>query len=227
MRSWICENHDRLKALLRAVAVLCLLSGAAGWMDAANAATPHSKDYLAGLNANFAIGDFDGDRKPDLATVEAQKGNSSNTTRYSIRVQLTAGGAQVFGVTAPAGGLRIVAADVNGDNALDVLVSTAWLNRQVAVLLNDGHGNFTLVDPAAFPLAQWESEGRWTVGDAPRCDGCALVRIERPASEANRGRLASSRGDFGKAPISVSVVPKRLLPFPLLGRAPPSFVLAS
>lgn len=85
--------------------------------------------------------------------MEIQKGTSSSTTRYSIRLKLTAGAAQVFRVIAPAGGLRIVARDVNGDDALDVLISTAWQHKQVAVLSNDGHGKFTLANPDAFPAA--------------------------------------------------------------------------
>jgi hypothetical protein len=39
---------------------------------------------------------------------------------------------------------------VNGDNVIDLVVSAAWLKSPVAVLVNDGHGNFTIRDPAAF-----------------------------------------------------------------------------
>jgi hypothetical protein len=224
----ILGNPGLVKTLLRAFPVLCFVLGATGWVNAASTSRPQPQGYSVGLNASFAIADFDGDRKPDLATVEAQKGSSSNTTRYSIRLQLTAGTTQVFGVTAPAGGLQIVARDVNGDNALDVLVSTAWLNKQVAVLLNDGHGNFTLADPADFPSARREREGRWNSENGPLCDGSVLVRIEYPASGPNRGsKFDSPAGEFGKAHPFVPAAPKRLLHSSLLGRAPPTFVLLS
>jgi hypothetical protein len=46
--------------------------------------------------------------------------------------------------------LEIASREVNGDNIIDLVVSTAWLKSPVAVLVNDGHGNFTIRDPAAF-----------------------------------------------------------------------------
>ena len=115
MRTRIHGNPGLVETLRRVFLLLCFALGAAGWVNAAG--TPHEQrqGYPLGFNASFAIADFDGDRKPDFATVE-QKGSASDTTRYSIRLQLTAGATQVFGVSAPAGGLQIVARDVNGDN---------------------------------------------------------------------------------------------------------------
>jgi hypothetical protein len=229
MRTRIQGNPGPVKILLRGFAVLCFVLGVASRVNAANTSRQQPQQgHSVGLTASFAIADFDGDRKPDFATVEAQKGSSSNTTRYSIRLQLTAGATQVFGVIAPAGGLQIVARDVNGDNALDVLVSTAWLNKQVAVLLNDGHGNFTLADPAVFPSARREGEGGWNSGVVPLADSSVLVRIEYSASARTLGsKFHSPSGEFGKAHTFVSAAPKRLLLSSLLGRAPPTFVLPS
>jgi hypothetical protein len=174
MLSRILESFDVRKAPLRAVLVLCLVLGAAGWANAARTSTQLLPVSSAGFSSNFAIADFDGDRKPDLATVEIQKGGSSSSMQYSIRLQLTAGAAQVFGVIAPAGGLQIVARDVNGDDALDVLVSTAWQHKQVAVLLNDGHGKFTLADPAAFPQALRNSQEDWSCATTQIYDHTAI-----------------------------------------------------
>ncbi len=109
--------------------MLCFVSAVACRTDAHTNSTRHSQASVLGINSYFAIADFDGDQKPDLATIEVQKGSSSRTTLYSIRFQLTAGIAQVFGVTAPSGGLQIVARDLNGDNALDVLVTTVVAAR--------------------------------------------------------------------------------------------------
>jgi len=174
MLSRIHESFDVTKGPLRAVLVLCFVLGAAGWVNAASTSTKPSPVSSAGFNSNFAIADFDGDRKPDLATVEIQKGNSSSNTQYSIRLQLTAGGVQVFGVSAPAGGLQIVARDVNGDDALDVLVSTAWQHKQVAVLLNDGHGKFTLADPGAFQQTLRNSQADWSGATTQIYDNAAI-----------------------------------------------------
>ena len=136
-----------------------------------------STTALAG--AEFAIGDFDGDRVPDLATVEAKPNGTQRDSRYAIRLQLTSGAAQVFGFTAPAGGLQIVAQDINGDNALDVLVRTTWQHQAIAVLLNDGHGNFTLAEPGAFAVSTHDRETQWGAASIAFCEGGVLVRLER------------------------------------------------
>lgn len=159
---------------MRALVVLCFAVGAAGWANAASKPARHSPSSSAGFNSTFAIADFDGDRKPDLATVEIQKSSSASKTQYSIRLQLAVGAAQIFGVTAPAGGLQIVAKDVNGDDALDVVVSTAWQHRQVAVLLNDGHGRFTLAETGAFPDALRNSQAEWSGATIQICDNAAI-----------------------------------------------------
>jgi hypothetical protein len=169
--------HKRLgltRTPLWAGLVFCLVVGVAARAKAASTSTRQSSVSSAGFNSNFAIADFDGDRKPDLATVEVQKGNSTSTSEYSIRLQLTAGAVQVFGVIAPAGGLQIVARDVNGDDTLDVLVSTAWQHQQVAVLLNDGHGKFTLADPGAFPDALRNSQAHWSGATTQSYDNAAI-----------------------------------------------------
>ena len=101
---------------------------------------------------HFAIADFDGDNRPDLATVETGLIGVSHA-RYWIGFRMSAGARQTIGVNAPVGGLEIASRDVNGDNITDLVVSTAWLKSPVAVLVNDGHGNFTMHDPAAFSIA--------------------------------------------------------------------------
>jgi hypothetical protein len=213
---------------LRAGLVFCFVLGVAGWANAASASTRQAPVSSSEFKANFAIADLDGDRKPDLATVEAQKGNSSSATQYSIRLQLTAGAAQVFGVIAPAGGLQIVARDVNGDDALDVLVSTAWQHKRVAVLLNDGHGKFTLADPAAFPAAFWGSAGDWTSGTPALSDSTVLVRIEYPPGALDReSEFDGPRAQFERARASVPAGSTRFFLFSLLGRAPPTLASES
>jgi len=104
------------------------------------------------VSAPFAIADFDGDNRPDVASVQAV-GTVSNHTRYSIDFLLSSGQRETVELLAPAGGLRLVSRDVNGDQFPDVVVTTAWAEHPVAVLLNDGHGHFTRSEPSAFPGA--------------------------------------------------------------------------
>jgi hypothetical protein len=213
------------RAAGRTLITLCVFITLAGRTTAAESSSYRSPASSPAFNSVFAIADFDGDRKPDLAIVEMQSSNSSTATQYSIRFQLTAGAAQSFGVSAPAGGLQIVARDVNGDDAQDLLVSTAWLHQEVAVLLNDGHGNFTLANPSAFPAAIWQCAASWESGACPQCDSVALVRSEYSAkSFAAMNRFQCLESQTGSGAPDPAHGKALLLLFSLLGRAPPIFV---
>ncbi len=131
----------------------CLLLLAAMMTSGAKTAEPQPSPVSSvGMGLKFAIADLDGDRRPDLAYVETGQSDVSKTD-YWIRLQVTAGQGQRILVVAPTGGLQIVARDVNGDHALDLVLTSPWLEQPVAILLNDGHGMFSAVDPAAFPAA--------------------------------------------------------------------------
>ncbi|MGC1619060.1 MAG: VCBS repeat-containing protein [Candidatus Acidiferrum sp.] len=213
------------KATGRTLLILCAVLVAASRTIGAESPMHPSPNASTAFSSVFAIADFDGDRKPDLATVETQNTVFSTTSSYSIRFRLTAGPAQRFDVSAPAGGLQIVARDVNGDDALDLLVSTAWLHQQVAVLLNDGHGNFTLATPDAFPSAVWECTTIWESGAVPLCDSAVLLRSEYFAEELGAKNQIQRLPSHPRQVLSfVSFGKARLLLFSLLGRAPPSFV---
>ena len=100
-------------------------------------------------DSQFAIGNFDGDRQPDIATVEMVRFNPLRS-RYWISFRLSSGGLQTVGLTGPSEGLALLARDVNGDRALDLVLVTAWQHELIAVLLNDGAGNFAAADLAQF-----------------------------------------------------------------------------
>lgn len=198
---------------------LLLFFVVAGGSPAANAQNPPSTSFVPG--PQFAIADFDGDIRPDLVSVQAEV-NSSGNTGYWIQLQLSTVGRQSIRLVAPAGGLLIEARDVNGDHAVDLILATAGLRQPVAILLNDGHGGFSRVEPSAFPGAFRESRSNWgSVSDQP-IDALGLppnsrAEIYPTARGLRRGRsptawISSSRAELLATPFLASHA----------GRAPPS-----
>ena len=117
--------------------------------SAANEQTRSAAAAPASSGQQLAISDFDGDLNPDLASVQAGL-TTSGSTDYWIQLQLSAAGRQSIRLVAPAGGLLIEARDVNGDHAVDLILTTSF-REPVAVFLNDGHGSFSRVAPSVFP----------------------------------------------------------------------------
>jgi hypothetical protein len=210
---------------IHALVSLFFLSCSVGFAAGAGAAMPQrsaSRALTAKLNSHFTIADFDGDQQADLATVQAGAFTSSQS-RYWIRFQLTGGARQSFGITAPAGGLELSARDVNGDNILDVIVSTTWLNRPVAILLNDGRGKFALVDPSEFPNVVWSAENSRTL-NAPLSNENGVLSLSRYPVRAFDGRSCltprlNASEALGPADSRGPAFPDYLLRH---GRAPPT-----
>jgi hypothetical protein len=228
MRLFVHKNRSIAKPAAVALLFLCSVIGLASPVEAAATSPQSAPVSSAEVNSPFAIADFDGDRKPDLATVEVERVDSSSNMRYSIRFQLSAGVAQAIGVTAPAGGLYIVPRDVNGDNALDLLISTAWLHQPVAVLLNDGHGNFTLSDPAAFRGVIWDPESSWTLASVEIRDAAAAILSRNFSGNCRQSDGVSLPRQLPGLPASlVSHPPIFSVVFSVLGRAPPAVVVSA
>lgn len=206
------------------MAVCCLLSisqraVAKAGDTSRRAYNPQSQSSPVAIpDAQFAVGDFDGDRQPDLATVEFVRFNSLRS-RYWISFQLSKGRLQTIGVTAPAGGLVPLARDVNGDRALDLVLVTAWRHELVAVLLNDGEGNFAAADASQFEINALSSATR--VGAVP---GAAEDRM---VLSLPYWALGDNRAGSFSAQESASAFPRApdlalsLLPSAFSGRAPP------
>ena len=207
-----------VRLLYRSLRLVFLVAIFAGW--AAGADVPSAPAASLGSNLSFSVADFDGDAKPDLASVQTGKSGSAHTD-YWIQLQLSAVGRQTFEIFAPVGGLQIVARDVNGDHALDLVLITTWLRQPVAILLNDGHGNFSRVEPAAIREAFSESKTRWgsttdhliaAVGVPPqsREDLCSNAGLSLHLRSQSRF-VFSADSRFGIGPFLISQ----------LGRAPP------
>jgi hypothetical protein len=206
---------------LSACAALLLASG----IVTASAPRQGSPGLSPAIGARFAIADFDGDLKPDLATVQVG-GSNARTTHYSIRFELSGGAARSISLLAPSGGLQIVPQDVNGDQIPDLIVSTQWLNRPVAVLLNDGHGNFTLTDPGAFPELVRNSQSGWSGAGTQIRDSAALPPSRSSAKACGVFAAAFFAGDDAEL-TPLSALRFHVVRFDLscAGRAPPSAIL--
>jgi hypothetical protein len=215
------RGRDLLLSLVVAL-FLGLLGGSAA--AAPGAYVQKAPVTSGGPGRSFAIADFDGDHRPDLASVRAGRSDSSSTN-YWIQLQLTAAGWQSVQVVGPIGGLQIAARDVNGDHAVDLVLTTAWLNQPIAIFLNDGHGSFSRVEPTAFPEAFSESKTKWVPSANLATDAVGMP----PQSGA--GICSEENGSLhGRWPAgSISYPDTGFLVSPLLashaGRAPPAQVL--
>jgi hypothetical protein len=187
---------------------------------AARAALPDGSSPASRPGLPFAIADFDGDSRPDLARVEAGPSDFANT-EYWIQLRLSAAGSESIRLVAPVGGLQLVARDVNGDDFVDLVVSTVWSNRPVAIYLNDGHGSFTHAEPAAFPNAFSDAATIWTSGGNLATESVAVASAA-PAGICAGGRdLRCERGPAALSLLSRPGFPNSPLLFLRAGRAPP------
>jgi hypothetical protein len=137
--------------------ILLLFVGFVGGSAPASADVQNPPVTSPGPGLPFAIADFDGDLRPDLARIQTGPTNLGRT-EYWIQFQLSSAGRQSIRLVAPAGGLMVEALDVNGDHAVDLVLATALFRQPVAIFLNDGHGRFSRAEPTTFPRAFSESK---------------------------------------------------------------------
>jgi hypothetical protein len=172
-----------------------------------------------------AIDDFDGDFHPDQIAVKTGA-NEFSGTQYWIEVRLSTAPSQIIPVFSVPGGIQVVARDVNGNGSLDLVLTASSLRRPVAILLNDGHGVFTRVDPDEFPRAFQESETTWESRAHFLDDFGGLPRSLRFFIALAPGELWVAPSAVARltAENSTSITGRALAPH--AGRAPPaSFLL--
>jgi hypothetical protein len=174
-----------------------------------------------GPGPSFAIADFDGDQRPDLARVEGGQIGSSSTD-YRIEFRLTATkGLQPIQLVAPPGGLVIKALDVNGDHAVDLVLTTAWFKQPVAVLLNDGHGGFSRAEPSDFPGAFAHSDRNWNSSSNQAPGPLGILPQSRSGICSDATNLPDVRGPTGSVPTANSGFHLDSFLIAYAGRAPP------
>ena len=171
----------------------------------------------------LTIGDFDGDQRPDFVTADIGQRGASRTV-YKIAIELSSGARSTLNIAAPDGGLQLSSRDVNGDDWPDVIVTTAWTQRPVAVLLNDGQGNFRELSPEQFPGAFPDSSSSLAATSNAVRDslGALISRYDagyfKPVASLDSPYLARLQIPDSRSDSIVS----RSSSF--LGRAPPSFL---
>jgi hypothetical protein len=207
-----------LPAALR-VCLLVLVGSIFGSIPAQAQATNVSLP-VSGSRLAFAIDDFDGDLRPDLASVQPVSNNSSGTI-YRVQFQLSAAGQQSIHLVGPSGGLRIATRDVNGDDFPDVIVSSAWRDEPLAVLVNDGRGAFSLADPTSFPRA-FGGSGKALNAKLPPPTDTVATTPRLPVGDFSGSKyLLHASPARGSIPRADSASFRSLILGSLLGRAPP------
>ena len=164
------------------------------------------------LTTQATAGDFDGDGRLDLAVAE----NSIAGTPGKLTIFLNSGLFQFTPATVvvPKGATDLTTRDLNGDGALDLVVSGSTYSGFdyahdgfVYVFIGDGTGAFTLagtyataIGPIAIVVGDFTRDGRLDVATANRSfrvieDSCAFMR---PADSVS---IIPGRGDggFGEA----------------------------
>jgi hypothetical protein len=119
----------------------------------------------------IAVADFNGDERPDLVI--------SNTSAGNIGVYRAVGG-PAFGFASPqvyvvgANPRAVVAADFDGHSGPDIATINSSSNA-VAVLLNDGGGNFAAPTSISVPGGPWDLIAAHLVGPAAGAIDLAVI----------------------------------------------------
>jgi hypothetical protein len=205
---------------------LCVLASLSGFFPGpAHGTTTQGIPVAAAPGLPFAFADFNGDNHPDFASIQPGDRKSANTSDYWIEVRLSQSGTRLIHLVAQSGGLNVEARDVNGDHAVDLVLTTAWASRPVAILLNDGHGNFRRVEPASFPSAFRRSKANWAARATQVIESLGVVQESRTAacaqvSDAQRLTFAARTFPFPTLYAPISFLTSGA------GRAPPSVFLS-
>jgi hypothetical protein len=219
-----------MRALLRlaplALAVLCaslllvLLPFAHRGLD--RPTTLLVRSALAQGSTHFAIADFDGDLQPDLAMIRVRH-EGTPQTEYSLELKFSSGPRPAINLIGPAGGLEISPQDVNGDKIADLVITSQMDSGFVAILLNDGKGNFTHAQSSDYPQVGKRREIRVYAPAAPVAYQVAIGQNCDPIGDEVRRR------DWNRARVAASTLPPARIQIlydsvVLLssGRAPPS-----
>ena len=177
----------------------------------------------SGLASGFALEDFDGDQTVDFAEVQAERRDSRDTD-YWIALHLSSGPSHDVRISAPPGGLALSTRDVNGDDFPDLVITTRWTNRPVAVLVNDGQGNFYRAPASLFPgaFANAIEHVRISCNEVRDCVSAILPRERSSLDRSLYAAFTPADCPTAGSSPETSPVVSSLTAGPILGRAPPA-----
>lgn len=216
---------------VRAAQFVCLLALLSLLIGAGAACSKDSKVFVArhGLPAGtdtFAIGDFDGDLAPDIASVQRVSSDSSGANvNYIVQLQFGSGERRSIRLAARWDDLRIVARDVNGDRIPDLIISSRWTEEMYAVLINDGTGAFSPFDPSSVlaPSRKSNESLSWPRRQPSETAATSRTSAERGFKKTKCiGHSSPTKGSVHR-PDSVSLRCPLLVSLP--GHAPPRLTL--
>jgi hypothetical protein len=190
--------------------------------DGTFAPAPGSPIAVGSSPFGIAVGDFNGDGKPDLAVANAGAGTVSILLGNGNGTFTAAPGSPVTAGSGPRG---IAVGDFNGDGKSDLVVADSS-GDAVAVLLGDGSGAFT---PApGSPFAVGASPNWVTLGDF-NGDGRIDLAVPNQLSNDVSVLLGNGDGTFSAAsgsPVSVGMSPDTLATADLNGDGRPDLAVA-
>jgi hypothetical protein len=177
-------------------------------LNSANSGPKYSNVLVSPPGLSAAIEDFDGDLLADLASVQSVSDNSWPAI-YTVQIRLHAGRRQSIKLVAPPGGLLVAARDVNGDHVPDLIVSSAWPGKPLAILLNDGKGRFSWMDPRSFPeVSNPERALSWQPPTPTDTVARSLQSAARDfAAERSSSRPSSAEGFLSRPRSAVDLNP--------------------
>jgi hypothetical protein len=199
----------RSRALNLAIVVSALVAlGVAATMMPTEARSRYTR-FVAQPLPQHAIGDFDGDGRPDIANISAR-----SSGRQDISIALSG---STDDVRLDASVSALIEGDFDHDGDLDLLATTP--SGDVLVWVNDGHGRFTRQEPSPRRAITGEPVLASTADPSVTVVAAAGWVLEAPI-RAHRAVVARAI----RPPTAISVVsPDRQL-VPAL-RAPPVTVL--
>lgn len=179
------------------------------------------KFAVAQGSTHFAIADFDGDLRPDLAMIRVSRYGAPQT-EYSLELEFSSGTRAPIGLVGPAGGLEVYPQDVNGDQIADLVITSVMDAEFVAILVNDGKGNFRQVDRSSYPNVGKRASSRILAPADPASYQFAVAQSRNLSGEvALSGRWRRHQQDSYELTRSAAHKPKDSSTRFQSGRAPP------
>jgi len=106
-----------------------------------------------------AVSDLDGDHIPDIAS-GTKTGHIDEGYAYRVDLALTTNrdSKSFFVYSDEPTGLNVEAIDVDGDQDLDLVITSHLRRDRIGVWLNDGNGRFTRTDPQRYNPLIWQHQ---------------------------------------------------------------------